>query len=193
MFYSPPIPWPYYLLGFVIVFIFARVMINWGKPRMGIGQWLRLFIDPTYHLLLIGYSLIFFFPIVEFLIFRWKIPVVCTAFSVLCYAGASALGFSANRALGKQYTPFVDRGAAAQTLITTGIYKYVRHPIYAAGFLICLAHPAWFACRFSWVFLIIAWPAILVRMWREERLLLKNMEGYREYANKTKRIILGVF
>ncbi len=191
--YAPPVPWPYYLLGFVVVFTIARVMINWGKPRMGIVEWLRLFIDPTYHLLVIGYSLILFAPIIEFLIFRRNVPIICTAFSLLCYAGASALGFFANRALGARYTPFVDRKAAAQPLITTGIYKYVRHPIYAAGFLICLAHPAWFGSRFSWILLLISWPAILVRMWREERLLLKNMEGYREYAKKTRRLIPGLF
>ena len=87
----------------------------------------------------------------------------------------------------------LDKAAAARPLITTGIYKHIRHPIYAAGFLICLAHPAWFGCRFSWLLLIISWPAILIRMWREERLLLKNMDGYRKYAERTKRIIPGVF
>lgn len=193
MFYAPLIPWPYYVLGFVAMFLLARFMINRGKPRMGLGKWLRLFIDPTYHLLVIGYSSVFFASVIEFLIFRWRVPVVFTVLSILCYGAASALGFSANRALGKGYTPFVDRKAAAGPLVTTGIYKHIRHPIYAAGFLICLAHPAWFACRFTWLLLVIAWPAILIRMWREERLLLKNMEGYAEYARKTKRLVPGVF
>jgi protein-S-isoprenylcysteine O-methyltransferase Ste14 len=80
-------------------------------------------------------------------------------------------------------------------LVTDGIYRFVRHPMYSAYFLWTLAQalllPNW-----------IAGPAGLVgfgtlftfRVRREELMMLQNFgDTYAAYAARTKRIIPGVF
>jgi protein-S-isoprenylcysteine O-methyltransferase Ste14 len=80
-------------------------------------------------------------------------------------------------------------------LVTTGVYRHVRHPMYAAFFLWAIAQalllPNW-----------IAGPAGLVgfgtlfglRVRREERMMEAAFgDAYRAYAARTWRVIPGVF
>ena len=78
-------------------------------------------------------------------------------------------------------------------LVTTGPYRFVRHPIYAAILLFLgaaiAAHPLW---RNAGLGLIIV-AALLVRMLSEERLVVERYPEYAEYARRTKRLLPGVF
>ncbi len=107
---------------------------------------------------------------------------------------ALSLFFHTHRRLGRYWSVTLeirqDHG-----LVTDGIYRFVRHPMYSAYFLWALSHalllPNW-----------IAGPAGLVgfgtlfafRVGREERMMLEAFgEAYAAYAARTKRIIPGVF
>lgn len=87
--------------------------------------------------------------------------------------------------------------AAANTtkgkLVTSGPYRYFRHPIYAAViFFFCasiIAYP--FIENFMALFLIIG--GLFVRMLFEEKSLLNTYEDYVTYSKKTKRIIPFLF
>ena len=80
-------------------------------------------------------------------------------------------------------------------LVTTGVYRHVRHPMYAAFFMWAIAQalllPNW-----------IAGPAGLVgfgtlfglRVAREERMMEATFgDAYRAYAARTWRVVPGVF
>jgi protein-S-isoprenylcysteine O-methyltransferase Ste14 len=74
-------------------------------------------------------------------------------------------------------------------VVTSGPYRYVRHPIYAAALLFTwtgiLSH-------FSILNLILGICAVTgagLRMAAEEKLLVEHYPDYKEYANRTKRII----
>ena len=78
-------------------------------------------------------------------------------------------------------------------LVTTGPYRFVRHPIYTA---VCLFV---FAGALAHVSLTAAGLALLVflgalgRMLPEERLVLQRYPEYAEYAARTKRMLPLVF
>ncbi len=85
----------------------------------------------------------------------------------------------------------VERG---HEVITTGPYRVVRHPMYAAVFLLVFCWPLALG---SWLSLI---PAslmavlLVVRTALEDKTLHEELEGYPEYAARTRyRIVPGVW
>jgi protein-S-isoprenylcysteine O-methyltransferase Ste14 len=78
-------------------------------------------------------------------------------------------------------------------LVTTGPYRFIRHPIYTAACLFCwagiLANPTPIAIG-AGVLLI---AGTLMRMFMEERLVAERYPDYREYAKKTKRMVPYLF
>ena len=108
---------------------------------------------------------------------------------VLLFAGAAVLLWKTHRDLGRNWTPtlgFRDE----HTLVTEGIFKIIRHPMYAAHLLWALAQPLiltnWIA---GFSFLIAQIPLFLLRVGAEEQMMLDQFgDQYREYMNNTGRL-----
>jgi len=78
-------------------------------------------------------------------------------------------------------------------LVTTGPYRWVRHPIYTAVCLFTLGcvvgHPSLFALGMA----ALVTAGSLVRMLAEETSLASRYPDYTQYARKTKRMVPFVF
>ena len=77
-----------------------------------------------------------------------------------------------------------------QTVVDTGLYGVVRHPMYAATILLFLMIPLMLG---SWYALIVfaLYPAIIiVRLKDEESLLTRELSGYSDYKKKVKYRII---
>ena len=73
-----------------------------------------------------------------------------------------------------------------QTVIDTGLYSIVRHPMYSATLLLFLAMPLILGSLYSF-FILLAYPFIIaLRIKNEEAFLEKELAGYREYKQKVK-------
>lgn len=77
------------------------------------------------------------------------------------------------------------------TLVTWGVYRYMRHPMYAAHLLWAIAQGLllenWLA---GWLFLAFFVPLYLLRVPQEERMMLEKFgEQYRQYMHRTGRLI----
>ena len=76
-----------------------------------------------------------------------------------------------------------DRG---QVVITTGPYAYIRHPGYLAGILVMLASGlARFLARHRFL-AICPLPFLFYRAIAEDRMLLTQLPGYRDYAARVR-------
>jgi protein-S-isoprenylcysteine O-methyltransferase Ste14 len=74
-------------------------------------------------------------------------------------------------------------------LVTTGPYRFVRHPIYTAILLFVWAGVAAHGTNLSVLTAIVATAAVMVRIVSEEELVEVDYPEYAEYAKHTKRII----
>lgn len=74
-------------------------------------------------------------------------------------------------------------------VVTTGPYRFLRHPIYAAVLLFLWAGVAAHGSILSVLSAIVATAALAVRIGAEENLVLEAYPEYAGYARRTKRII----
>jgi protein-S-isoprenylcysteine O-methyltransferase Ste14 len=74
-------------------------------------------------------------------------------------------------------------------LVTTGPYRFLRHPIYSAFMYLLWAGVLSNLSAESFLLALIATAGIVVRMLMEERLLIKRYPEYKTYAARTKRVI----
>ena len=73
-----------------------------------------------------------------------------------------------------------------QTVIDTGLYRVVRHPMYSATFLLFLSMPLVLGSVYSFILHLIYPFMIAKRIKSEEKFLEKELNGYCEYQKKVK-------
>jgi protein-S-isoprenylcysteine O-methyltransferase Ste14 len=78
-------------------------------------------------------------------------------------------------------------------LVTTGPYKYIRHPIYAAILYFLWAGMAAHPSLVSGAIGALATLMLALRMLAEERLLVQTYPEYREYARTTARVLPFIY
>ena len=73
-----------------------------------------------------------------------------------------------------------------QTVVDTGLYGIVRHPMYSVTVLLFLAMPLVLGSLLSFVIFLVYPFLIAKRIKGEEKLLKEELVGYREYQQKVK-------
>ena len=77
-----------------------------------------------------------------------------------------------------------------QKVIDTGLYGIVRHPMYAVTIVLFLSIPLILGSIISFVIFLI-YPIIIgIRIGNEEKVLEKELKGYKEYKKKVKYRII---
>ena len=73
-----------------------------------------------------------------------------------------------------------------QKVIDTGLYGYVRHPMYAVTILLFLTIPLILGSIVSFIIFLVYPLIIAKRIKNEEKILEKDLKGYAEYKKKVK-------
>jgi protein-S-isoprenylcysteine O-methyltransferase Ste14 len=74
-----------------------------------------------------------------------------------------------------------------QTVISTGPYAVVRHPMYASSLLYLLGTPLALGSYWGFVPVAAMLPLLVWRLLDEERLLARNLPGYTDYQQRVRR------
>ena len=77
-----------------------------------------------------------------------------------------------------------------QKVVSKGLYGIVRHPMYFSTILLFLSIPLILGSWWSFAVFLLYIPAIVVRTLDEERQLLQELDGYREYCLRIRWRIL---
>ena len=77
-----------------------------------------------------------------------------------------------------------------QKVVDTGLYGKIRHPMYAVTILLFLTMPLILGSIISFIIFLVYPILIIKRIQNEEKVLEKELQGYKEYKNKVKYRIL---
>jgi protein-S-isoprenylcysteine O-methyltransferase Ste14 len=107
---------------------------------------------------------------------------------VLAMAAGVGLYRWAGAVLGPALSPFLSPVEGA-TVVRSGPYKRVRHPMYLGQLLIVVGAPLLLGARYSWILAAVAAGMISARLFLEERRLRRRFAGYEAYVRGTKRLL----
>ena len=126
-------------------------------------------------------------PIFNFLNFAPVNPGVSGVGVILCAAGMAFLVW-ARQHLGKNWSQTVSV-KVGHDLITSGPYRYVRHPMYAGGLIAAIGSAI--VCGGAWIFLLVILGGIFLwRVGAEDRLMAQRFPNeFPDYKKRTKALI----
>lgn len=75
---------------------------------------------------------------------------------------------------------------SGQTLVSAGLYKFVRHPMYVGNVIMMVGIPLALGSYWGLLFVIPGAVVLTLRILDEEKLLLQELPGYREYAERVR-------
>jgi len=124
---------------------------------------------------------------------HWSsLPVIAEAFGFVGIALAWALVF-----LVMKENPFVSRTVQvteSQKVISSGPYRFVRHPMYVGAIVFFLCIPIALGSLYAILPASVGAALFVARTYMEDKTLQKEFEGYKEYAKKVRyRLLPGVW
>jgi len=121
---------------------------------------------------------------------NYALPGWCGWVGTAAFAGAIFMLWRSHADLGRNWSATL-RITGQHSLVTSGVYRNIRHPMYTAHLLWAIAQGLllanWIA---GWAFLLLSIPLYLMRIPKEERMMLEHFgEQYRSYMSRTGRLI----
>ena len=120
---------------------------------------------------------------------NYHMPGWWSLIGVILFIDAIIILYISHAHLGKNWSPVLGIQKEHQ-LVTTGIYQYIRHPMYAAHLLWSVAQILilnnWIA---GFSFIVVMVPHYLLRVNKEEQMMIEQFgDDYEEYKKTTGRI-----
>lgn len=79
---------------------------------------------------------------------------------------------------------------SGQTVVTTGLYRFVRHPMYAGNVVMMAGIPLALGSYWGLLFMLPGMVVLAMRIVDEEKLLRAELDGYDAYARKVRDRLL---
>jgi protein-S-isoprenylcysteine O-methyltransferase Ste14 len=124
----------------------------------------------------------------------WPSADVVDALGLAILAAGAALRRSAARALGRQFTVRISIFERHQ-LVSTGPYRWLRHPNYVGLMLIALGTATMVRSPLAALVAVGLWlPITLLQIRGEERVLRRHLDSaYDDYARRSWRLLPGIY
>ena len=180
-----------YVIGFVVGSVIRKIYVR-GRRKNKIADDWENWLDK---LLLVIVSIGFIAVPLVYIVAGWpafadyELPMWAGWIGMVVFAGALVLLWRSHVDLGLNWSPML-KIRKEHTLVTKGVYKYIRHPMYCAHLLWAIAQVLLLQ---NWIagpaFLVTSVPLYLYRMPIEERMMLGRFpEEYKVYMRRSGRI-----
>lgn len=120
---------------------------------------------------------------------RDDLPEALLLLSAVLVMTGNALAVIGLRHLGRSFSIL----AEARTLVRSGPYRWIRHPLYAAEFISVLGVLIQYASIEAALLVLLQCACQMLRMRNEEALLTRTFPDYAIYRRETARILPGVW
>jgi protein-S-isoprenylcysteine O-methyltransferase Ste14 len=112
---------------------------------------------------------------------------------LLLFVIGLAIALVAVRTLGRFYASTL-LTREGHRLISHGVYRYMRHPIYFGVIMICFGVPVYAPSLYGSYVMSALIPLFLIRIRIEEAMLIEEFgDAYRSYKDETKKLIPFVY
>ncbi|MBN2315749.1 MAG: isoprenylcysteine carboxylmethyltransferase family protein [Sedimentisphaerales bacterium] len=176
-----------FLVGFVIGSVIRKVYTTPSRRSKVVKKR-----KSTLDIILVGLSGVGMAMPLVYLLTPWldvadyPLPRWLSWIGTVVFAGAIVLLWRSHVDLGRNWSPTL-RIRPEHTLITHGVYRYIRHPMYAAHLLWAIGQGLllanWLA---GWILFVTFVPFYFYRKPKEEQLMLDRFgDGYRQYMKRT--------
>mgnify|MGYP001110328453 CR=1 FL=1 len=180
-----------FLAGFVVgsvvrkIFTAGRRGVKAGKKHSNI---MDIILVGTAGVGMVVPLLYLFTPWLDFA--NYNLPGWCGWAGTVVFAGAIFILWRSHADLARNWSATLQI-TQQQSLVTSGVYSRIRHPMYTAHLLWAIAQGLllanWLA---GWAFLVLSIPLYVVRIPKEERMMLVHFGNqYSSYMSRTGRLI----
>jgi len=194
--------WAYVIQAFIVLVVSRAILIrknpDLAQERAYAGK--KENVKPWDRILMPLMSI--FLPLVSWIVcglderFSWSpdLPNGIQFIALFLMFAGSMLGtwaMIANRFFSSHVRIQTERG---HTVVSSGPYRFVRHPGYAGGVLSWVVSPVFFSSIGATIPAILAIIVIITRTALEDRTLQEELPGYRDYARIVRhRLIPGIW
>ena len=117
--------------------------------------------------------------------FGWfKLPAIAIIMASIIFLIAYAMYAEVLRE--NEYLSRTVEVSENQKVVDTGLYGLVRHPMYTSTIFLFLSMPLVLDSILSFIVMLIYPTIIIFRIRNEEKVLEKDLDGYKEYKEKVK-------
>ena len=168
----------------ILLIIIAIIRIYYGKHKLT-TRYKKSF-HPIINAYLIGFGMIYF-PLLDiyfslFNTFKFEVPYFIKIISIIILFLDTIIFYLSHKELSDNCSPFVEI-KEKQKLIKTGIYQYIRHPMYLSMWIFALFQGLVLSNYFIEIFGIITWAYLyFFRIANEEKIMIDTFgKEYEEY------------
>ncbi len=127
--------------------------------------------------------------------FRWSVvPIAAQVAAWVCLLAAALMIMHVVKVNPYLYRMVCIQRERGHVVITKGLYRLVRHPMYLGIVIVSFSAPIALASFWALVPGLFVAATIVYRAEREDRTLMEKLPGYREYAERvTRRLFPGIW
>lgn len=154
------------------------------KIRKGWGDW-------TVWLIMVPLWLVLFGPVLEFLVLNHRPQLWEMLLGGSLFLASGFFSIKGYLDLERGFTKALDREDTS--LVVTGLYHTLRHPISLGNILFCISCPLFLAAGPSWIPALVGVFGVILRISIEESFMEQHLPDYDDYKHRTWALVPFIY